>query len=319
MKMVLGGIGLILFNAILLAVTCSAGSSLPANSAFRFVIWSDTKTGLNNLSTVSNQIKALNPIMTLYPGDLCENGATTACLDLWKAALDGGMSNGLSAITFASRGNHDSSNTGTWQSYFDFAGVASMIGATHYSSYTADLTYSFDLGNSHFVMIDLPISGASSMDSGTMSWLDVDLAAAESRGLAHAFIAFHVPIYYVDGHADTVAENLIIVLNKHTIVSATFHGHEHVLAYVHIGSTRIQAITHPFEEFVSGGGGARLYNCASGRSDWCQSSFGFFLINVSGASFTVDAYLEGVTAPVKSWTFSNTTPSTPARPSPSAN
>jgi hypothetical protein len=319
MKKVLTGIGLILFCVILLAVTCNTASLLPASSSFRFVIWSDTKTGLNDFSTLSNQIKALNPIMTLYPGDLCESGATTACLDLWKAALDGGMSNGMSAITFASRGNHDSSNTSTWQSYFDFSGVASAIAANHYASYAADLTYSFDLGNSHFVMIDLPISGASSMDSGTMNWLDGDLAAAESRGLTHAFIAFHAPIYYVDGHADTIAEDLITVLNKHTIVSATFHGHEHVLAYVHIGSTRIQAVTHPFEEFVSGGAGASLYNCASGRSDWCQASFGFFVIDVSGSSFTVDAYLEGATAPVKSWTFSKTASPPPTNPSPSAN
>lgn len=317
MKKVLAGIGVILLSVIPLAITCNTAFSLPANSAFRFVIWSDTKTGLNEFSTLSNLIKALDPIMTLYPGDLCESGATTACLDLWKAALDGGMNNGLSAITFASRGNHDSSSTSTWQSYFDFSAVASAIGATRYSSYAADLTYSFDLGNSHFVMIDLPISGASSMDSGTMNWLDDDLAAAESRRLTHAFIAFHAPIYYVDGHADSVAENLITVLNKHPIVSATIHGHEHVLAYVHIGSTRIQTVTHPFEEFVSGGAGASLYNCASGRSDWCQAGFGFFLINVSGSSFSVDAYLEGTTAPVKSWTFSKTPPPPHANPSPS--
>jgi hypothetical protein len=318
MKKVLAGSALISVSLILLAITCNAASSFPANSGFRFVICSDTKTGLNDLSTLSNQIKALNPIMALYPGDLCESGATTDCLDLWKAALDGGMSNGLSAITFASRGNHDSSSTSTWQSYFDFSAVASTIGATHYSSYAADLTYSFDLGNSHFVMIDSPISGASSMDSRTINWLDDDLAAAESRRLTHAFIASHAPIYYVDGHADTVPENLITVLNKHTIVSATIHGHEHVLAYVHIGSTRIQAVTHQFEEFVSGGAGASLYNCAGGRSDWCQASFGFFLINVSGSSFSVDAYLEGTMAPVKSWTFSKTPPASHANPSPSA-
>ncbi|MFZ0451105.1 MAG: hypothetical protein WAL98_17850 [Desulfatiglandaceae bacterium] len=304
MKKALAATGLILlFNIISLVATCVAPSPLLAASTFRFVIWSDTKTGLSDLSVLSSQVKAMNPVMTFYPGDLCKRGATRPCLDEWERSLDGGSNNGISHITFASRGNHDAANTRTWQSYFNFLGVAEAIGATHFSSYRQDLTYSFDYENSHFVMIDMPDGGASSMDSAAIDWLDADLTSAESRALTHAFIAFHAPVYYVDGHPDTVSGRFIAVLNSHHIVSATLHGHEHVLAYVHIDATRIPTITHPFEEFVSGGAGADLYGCASDRSDWCQSTFGFFLVTVSGRSFTVQAYKKGGLTALKTWTF----------------
>ena len=268
MKKVFAATGLILlFNIIFLFATFATASPALAASTFRFIVWSDTKTGLSDLSALSSKVAALKPVMTIYPGDLCESGATRQCLDEWQKSLNGGSNNGISRITFASRGNHDAANTGTWQSYFNFLGVAESIGATHFSSYSENLTYSFDYQNAHFVLIDMPHDGASSMDSGTLGWLDSDLAAAEARRLAHVFIAFHAPIYYVDEHPDTVSSRLITVLNSHPIVSATLHGHEHVLAYVHIDATRITNVTHPFEEFISGGAGAELHACASSRSE----------------------------------------------------
>ena len=256
---------------ICLVAAINFPAPLLAASTFRFIVWSDTKNGLNELSALSSQVKAMNPLMTFYPGDLCKRGATRSCLDEWKRSLNGGSNNGLADITFASRGNHDAANIDIWQSYFNFSGVAESIGAVNFSSYRQNLTYSFDYDNSHFVVIDMPNGeGASSMGSATITWLDADLSAAENRGLTLAFIAFHAPIYYVDDHPDAVPAGLITVLNSHPIVSATFHGHEHVLAYVHIDTTRIPTVTQPFEEFVSGGAGAKLYACAAGRSDWCD-------------------------------------------------
>ncbi len=307
-KKLLAAISLILLlSAISFTAAGYCASPPPAASTFRFIVWSDTKTGLHDLALLSAQAKALDPVMTIYPGDLCESGPTLQCLDNWRDSIDGGTHNGLSHITFASRGNHDVGDLGTWQSYFYFKGVAESIGATHFSSHRRNLTYSFDYRNSHFVLIDMPNDGTSSMDPATIAWLDADLTAAESRHLMHAFIAFHAPVYYVDGHPSTVSDRLIAVLNSHPIVSATLHGHEHVLAYVHIDATRIPTVTHPFEEFVSGGAGAGLYRCELARSDWCRSTFGFFLVTVSGSSFTVEAYAFGRTAPLKTWTFKSTT------------
>ena len=40
------------------------------------VLCSDTKTELRNLQALSSQGRTPNPVMTIYPGDLCGRGAT---------------------------------------------------------------------------------------------------------------------------------------------------------------------------------------------------------------------------------------------------
>jgi len=55
--------------------------------------------------------------------------------------------------------------------------------------------YSFDFKNSHFVGLDVPGDfSAFPLSSAQLNWLDDDLAGAESRGLAHAFIWTHPPL-----------------------------------------------------------------------------------------------------------------------------
>jgi hypothetical protein len=85
------------------------------------------------------------------------------------------------------------------------------------------------------------------------------------------------------------------VLNKHPIVSATIHGHEHLVTYTHMDSSRISSITHPFEEFVSGGAGAGLYQANTSRIDYWlnsggSSEFGFMSVDVSGNYFNISVY-----------------------------
>ncbi len=304
-------------------VLFSATSLATAQSSFRFLVLGDTKDGTATLQAESSQIvsSSLLPKFILYTGDLCSiTPPTVNCLDAWKAALNGGNTNQLFNLTFAMRGNHDAENPPTvWQSYFNFGSIASAVGGTNYSAEQLDLTYSFDYGNAHFLVVDCPGGDASTItDSAILNFIDSDLSAAEGRGLTHAFIAFHGPLYYVDGHNSSVNTALVDILNKHPIVSATFHGHEHVLAYVHINSGRISTITHEFEEFVSGGAGAGLYSCAKGRSDWCDSKFGFMTVDVNGTSFTANLYQEGSTTPIKTLTLSKSQPGVTVTVSPAS-
>jgi hypothetical protein len=285
--------------------------------AFTFVSWGDTKDGTATLSAESTQAKTLNPNFTIYTGDLISSGTGSGTgantLDNWKNALNGSTNNGTFDITFPVRGNHDTSTSTTWPTFFNLSGVASRIGATNYSELNKNATYSFDYGNSHFVGIDVT-GDVSTMSAGQIAWLDTDLNHAEARGLIHAFLFWHGPIYAVDDHCCAIPpDDLIKVLNKHPIVSATFHGHEHVIAYAHLDGSRITGdqgttLTHPFEEFVTGGGGASLYSCRSGRSDWCLAANSFATISVSGTSFTVNAYQLGNTTPIKTWTFNKSDP-----------
>ncbi len=283
---------LLILTLPILSNIASAGASDP----FRFIAWADTKSGTSILTSESKIANGLNPAFTIYPGDLCDSFSTSCITSTWKTALNGGGTNNMFSKTFVTRGNHDTGDLSGWQSIFDFATTAATIGATNYSAQTADATYSFDYGNSHFVGIDLPDGDVSTMSSAEITWLDNDLTAAEGRGLTQAFLFWHGPIYYVDGHPSTPPAALITALNKHPIVSASFHGHEHLITYTHINSSRISTITHPFEEFISGAAGADLYTPTAGRYDYWlndgsgSSKDGFLAVDVSGSNFNVSVY-----------------------------
>lgn len=289
--------------------------SRAASGAFRFISMGDTKGGTGTLATLSNQAKGFSPAFLIYPGDLVSSGFSQAPMDKWKAAMSGNSNNGIADITFPVRGNHDSSNPTGWQEFFDVAGMVTRVGGSNYSALTEDLTYSFDYGNSHFVGIDVT-GNASGISASQVSWLDSNLTSAEARGITHAFIFFHGPIYYVDSHSGTVPLTLITVLNKHPIVTATFHGHEHVYAYVNMDSSRVPQITHPFAEFVTGNAGAGAYNCAAGRSDYCAAFAGFAVVDVNGGIVTVSIYQSGSSSPAKTVTLTKS--GNPVTPQPTS-
>jgi len=313
---------LLLFGFISIIFYLFFTSSTIHAQTLRFVSWGDTKSGTSTLSAESNQAKALNPKFTIYAGDLVSSWSIPA-IEAWVVAVNGGNNNGMRDITFPVRGNHDSgASQADWSNYFNQAQTAARVGATNYSELTKDLTYSFDWGNSHFVGIDV-IGDVTRMSSAQIAWLDNDLTAAESRGLTHAFLYWHGPIYALAEHCCPAAPSaLISVLNKHPIVSATFHGHEHVTAYTHINSSRIPAVTHEFEEFVTGDAGAGPDTCQSGRFDYCMTNetraHGFVTVDVSGAAFTVNFYKLGTTSPQKTMTFSKSglTPTKTPTPTP---
>jgi 3',5'-cyclic AMP phosphodiesterase CpdA len=271
--------------------------------AFRFIAWADTKSGVSTLQAESKQAVTLDPDFTIYAGDVCKNWFTMGCFTTWKKALTGGSTNNMFDITFAVRGNHDSGSS-TWKSAFDIARVAGNVGAANFSTLDTDLTYSFDYENSHFVGVDV-LGDATEMTSAQISWVDNDLTAAEKRNLKHAFLFWHGPIYPLAAHCCSTNPAIISMLNKHPIVSATFHGHEHVVAYTHIDSSRIANCTHEFEEFVSGTAGAPLHTARSNRYDyWLGKTQGFIMVDVSGNDFTVFVYSLGKTDPVKVLSFS---------------
>ena len=279
------------------------GAQPPIGDCFRFVAWGDTKSATSALAALSLGVKALQPRFNLYCGDLVPNGFTTSTGTTWKNAVNGGSGNGMFDITFPIRGNHDSGNKSVWQSFFDLGAVAAKIGATHYLAKDENLTYSFDVGNSHFIGIDVP-GDVTGLSLAQLTWMDQDLSAAEARGLTHAFLFWHGPIYPVAEHCCPSNPAVIDVFNKHPIVSATFHGHEHTYAWVHINKSRYPNATREFEMFVSGDAGAGPVACDSKRADYCQGdAHGFMAVDVAGKSFTVSFYVQGNPQPVKQMKF----------------
>ncbi len=276
---------------------------------FRFVAWSDTKHGTEALRALSAEVKQLRPApaLTIFPGDLEPAGFTLSGAAARRSALDGGDGQTFD-ITFPARGNHDRSNLSGWQAYFDCAGKVRRIGGSHYSELTRGVTYAFDYQNSHFVALDVPGDIIGFDLTAQLAWLDADLAAAEARGLTHAFLFWHGPLYPMsfrheipDGSPQVKA--VIAVLNRHPIVSATFHGHEHLIGHARMSRSRIPGLTHEFEEFVSGAAGASLYDCRPRPHDECHEQNGFLTVDVSGRSFTVELHGLASSDPIRIGTF----------------
>jgi len=221
----------------------------------------------------------------------------------WKTAINGGTNNGMFDISFVVRGNHDSTDPTGFAAFFNYDAVAATVGATNLTQQTKNLTYSYDYGNSHFVAIDVP-DDATLITAAQIAWADSDLAAAEARGLTHAFMNWHGPIYPVAEHCCPSVPAVIDMLNKHSIVTATFHGHEHTNAHVRINSTRYPNCTHEFDEFIEGAAGAGPQTCQTGRADDCfGAKNGFAVMDVSGKTLTATIYYVGSTTPLKTFTI----------------
>jgi len=157
--------------------------------------------------------------------------------------------------------------------------------------------YSFDYGNSHFVMLNLDywftVGGPSRNTSlawkllggnregyvmaNQMAWLDRDLAAARKRGVVNIFIAGHEPVLPVAGHVGdsmwwrglddatlpsgdvlTMRTKFLGIADRYRVTAMMF-GHEHVYARLVIDKTIDKQLTRPIVQFVSGGAGAPFY------------------------------------------------------------
>lgn len=279
---------------------------------FRFVAWGDTKTGTETLAALSNQAKLFNPAFTLYLGDLEGDGFTLNGITAWTNAINGGNGSGMSAITLPVRGNHDNLDLPGWQSYFDTAGVVQRIGGQNFTELEEDISYAFEYKNAVFIALDVLGNGDLPSDS-ELAYLDSTLTAAEQRGLEHAFITMHGPVYHVSKHNDCLGRtcttpgsvaSFVRVLNNHPIVSAVFNGHEHLYAYVHMDATRIPEIVRPWEQFIAGAAGAGLYPCDQDyRFDYCGGYDGFVTVDVDGKTYTVTMYQLNNPTPVQIYTF----------------
>ena len=209
----------------------------------------------------------------IFNGDLEDYGVVDTEFDPMIEALKG---TNLYDKTFMVRGNHDDTVEGSaalWESYFETEPNLKTLpaGVTDYGSLDSSsdyLNYSYIYGNSMFIGLDVP-GDVELLTETQLSWLDARLTAAESLGLTHAFIYFHGPMYCVeDTHCSCTAKtdgsctpaDLVTVINNHPIVSAFFHGHEHILGWTHMDSTRVPGLTGSFEQFITAPAGGWTYN-----------------------------------------------------------
>jgi hypothetical protein len=316
---------LLAFSLVVLGVN-AASTNPQVVETFSFASLSDSQNGTSDLLKVSNQIASLNPSFVIFDGDLADSdGVTTSEMTSKTGAF---KTAGLFDRTFLVRGNHDDHISGSaalWETFFSTspniktlpAGVTDYVALDSGSAY---LSYSFVYGNSMFIGLDVP-GDADLVTSAQYTFLDSRLTYAGSIGLVHAFIFWHGPDYCVESiHCGCTAKldgtctpsAFITVVNKHPIVSATFHGHEHIMGWVHVDNTRVPGVTHPYEEFLTSPSGGYLSYAGyiyPDRIDYyyplgtASTDMGFGTLTVNGNSFTFNLYIVGTTAPVWSRTF----------------
>ena len=321
-----------ILSILLSAARVDSNIFLAGPVVFSFASIADAQAETVSFTATLNQIGSLNPDLVLFNGDLENNGVVSTEMDPMVNALKNAN---LYNKTFLVRGNHDDTVSGSptlWESYFESAPNIKTLpaGVTDYVSLDSSsdtLNYSYIYGNAMFVGLDVP-GDVDLLTTTQLNWLDARLTYAESLGLTHAFIYFHGPMYCVEsthcnssGRTDgsSTPTELVTVINKHPIISAFFHGHEHVMGWTHMDNTRLVGLRGSFEQFLTAPSGGWTYNSYiyPDRIDYyypdMESSQGFGMVTVNGDSFTFSIYKVGTTIPVWSKTFTKgAVPATPA-------
>ena len=322
--------------ALTVVVFIVLSSPVYAQSVFRFASMSDAQDQGSHLDEISNNAAMLNPNFTVFNGDFSNDGvrvdsASTDSMQVMINAMKGNdhgigtLDNGMVAKTFFVRGNHDDHLTGSaalWQNFFQtdplaqgtMADRVARVGARNYSFLSGqdNLTYSFDYSNSRFLLVDVP-GGVSSLTTTQINWIDLRLSNAQSdSSIQHVFISFHGPIYCTNYHCSCTAANdsscmnsqanaMITKIKSYSKVSATFHGHEHVLGWTHMDNSRVTDLnTRTYEQFMTSPSGSSNYIAYSKPNrmtyeDNCvtDQTQGFGVIDVDGLTFKVRLYRHG--------------------------
>lgn len=207
--------------------TTSSGSE----TSFSFAIFGDTKefsagNPNGNLEKAVVRTKDQNLAAFFVMGDLiksCGDGCE-AKFNAWKSVMAPVLSK-----TYEVVGNHDrtggNSDDAVWQKAFNLP----QNGPSGYE----EMVYSFDIGNSHFAVLDSEKPKGNIINSIQRDWLDKDLMASAKE---HKFVFYHEPAFQAaqdaeDGlDAQPAERDALWNIIKKDKVDAVFNGHAHIYA-----------------------------------------------------------------------------------------
>jgi hypothetical protein len=293
---------------------------------FNFALIGDTPVEAANFNLKVGQITSLSPNLIIFNGSLEVEGGVNAEINPMVTSI---QNSSLFKKTFFGQFSY---NAQLNESATPRAGISPSLlniaslpaGVTDYISLDSgldNLNYSFILGNSMFIGLDVP-GDADLLTSNQLTFLDSRLTYGETKGLEHAFIFFHGPIDCIEStNCDCTTRPdisckpsaLVTVLNNHPIVSATFHGSEYILDWIHTDRTKYTVGSTSLEEQLtpSIAGLTDNPNLVPARVDYSYmdvgSSQGFATVSVKGNSFSVNFYKVGTNNPVWTKTFTKGT------------
>ncbi len=227
------------------------------------------------------KIKKLNPELVFSAGDLVsscdETNECTKKFAAWKNVLGP-----LASKTYVTQGNHDRTGgdkaDAAWEKVFSYLptnGPQDFVG----------FVYSFDFGNSHFVVLDSDKPKENNIKPAQLDWLESDLAANKKENV---FVFFHEPAYPTNSKiAESLDENpenrdrLWNILTEHK-VKAVFSGHEHIQSRRKVNG---------LYQFVFGN--TDSFNHLPPRAGMAEYSFigeAFGVVKVNGSEISVETY-----------------------------
>ena len=247
----------------------TAGSTT-GTTVYQFVVYGDTRTRHDvHRTVVAGILKYASPDFILHTGDLVEDGSDPS---LWTIFFSIEAPLLSKAAFFPAIGNHEHNAS----NFYDF------LAAKPY--------YSFNWGNSHFAVIDSDIANVSPSPSGQTaywaeetSWLEHDLAGSQTAEFRF-LVAHHPPMTAVSSRqGDNPHMTALMPMLEKYKVTAGFFGHDH--NYQHY-------LKNGVHYFITGGGGAPLYDVAKPPADMMvkvMQTENFMVLKVNGNTLRAEA------------------------------
>ena len=235
------------------------------DSPFRFVYYGDNKNGPHMHRRNALQIAAEKPNIVLQCGDLVNTGNIYS---QWERLFFTPAKPLIDHVPlYPSLGNHER-NADHYFKYFSLPSTESW--------------YSFDYGNSHFVVLD---SNRESEEQ--LAWLVEDLEASKATW---KFVSFHHPPFTAGGNYYSEhrihLKNLLHPIFEKYGVDVVFNGHDH--NYERTRPILSRQGKAPVTYIVNGNGGTPLRYV--GKREWtvvAKRVFGYTRVDVNGKRLEV--------------------------------
>lgn len=239
-----------------IAFCVPAVQASPAPAPFTFIVFGDNRPAKATdpvtevFKQITAEVRCLHPAFVITTGDLIYGSATD--LDLVNKEYDEVLPlvRSLGVPVYFAVGNHE------------IRGVQANEDLYRRRVFPK-LYYSFNYGNSHFVVLDSDIVGQEHKITGRqLAALENDLAKAQGK-FAHLYVFEHQQPYPVSFHIGSSLDTYPADRDKFQAVLEKYHveylitGHEHLYDDSVHGGVR---------EIIAGGAGAPLYPSARGGS-----------------------------------------------------
>jgi predicted phosphodiesterase len=238
-------------------------AATPDQTAFRFVVYGDTRSGGLRHRALVRRINQVAPDFLVHTGDLVEAGSAKS---EWDGFFHVEAPLLRSAPFYPTLGNHEDYDPALYDS--DYLDVFHLPGN--------ELWYAFDYGHARFLCLKAdgyPV-GVYYPQGEQLAWLEGQLAANEAPWL---LVFFHVGVY--TSRSEDVLElgmrERLVPLFEQYGVDAVFMGHHH--SYERL---EVNGITY----IVTAGGGAPLYELGAPEpgSQAAARAYHFVQIDVDG-------------------------------------